>query len=112
MEAEYVAAGEAAKELKYLTMTLTEVHKSLNLNIPILKPLLYMDNTAAISFITKPATNISTRYIDLDYHFVRDYYESGEFEIKHVPSKLNLADILTKSLPRDSFLKLRGQLLQ
>ena len=112
MESEYVAAGEAAKELKYLRMILTQISKAFSFeDFLIQKPILYMDNSAAITFITKPSVNVSTRYIDLDYHFVRDYYIQGEFDISQTPSKDNLADLLTKALPKDVFERLRSQFL-
>ena len=108
-----MAAGETAKELKNLGMIINEVYKCLNLtNVPTAKPILCMDNTAVKAFITKPSVNISKNYIDLDYHFVRDYYESGEFEIKHVAPKQNLADIIAKSLSKDPFQRIRSQLLK
>ena len=112
MEAEFVAAAEAVKELKYLTTILNEIIKKLKLNdIPINKPVLYIDNTAAASFITKGAVTTSTRYIDLDLYFVRDYFEAGLFDVKHIATKLNLADMLTKAVPRDLFLKLRSRIM-
>ena len=64
-----MAAGEAAKELKYLHMIINEIHKYLNLtNVHIAKPILCLDNTATIAFITKQSVNVSTMYIDLYYH--------------------------------------------
>ena len=58
-ESEYAAVGEAAKQLKYLCMKLTQISKAFCLEDYLnQKPILYKDNTVAITFITKPLVNI------------------------------------------------------
>jgi hypothetical protein len=34
------------------------------------------------------------------YHYVRDHYERGTFNVEHIPTDEQLADIVTKPLPR------------
>ena len=109
MEAEFVAAAEAVKEIKYLSSILSQTFNQLNLNeISVNKPILYIDNTAAANYIITGAITTATRYIDLDLQFVHDYYKSGLFDVKHVSTKMNFADLLTKAIPRDQFLKFRN----
>ena len=40
-----------------------------------------------------------TRHIEVKYHFVRRHVKDGTIEVCGVPSKLQLADFLTKPLP-------------
>ncbi|GJU03352.1 ribonuclease H-like domain-containing protein [Tanacetum coccineum] len=41
--------------------------------------------------------NTSTKHIEIDIHFVRDYVASGEVRVLHVPSRFQYADIFTKA---------------
>lgn len=50
-----------------------------------------------------PVSHKRVKHIDLDYHFVRELVTSGNLYIKFVPTKLQVADIFTKSLPRAQF---------
>lgn len=44
------------------------------------------------------------------FHFLRDLVGKGTIELKHVGTKDQVADILTKPLHRDNFVKLRKRL--
>ena len=44
-----------------------------------------------------------TKYIEIDYHSVRERVANKELEIRFVPSKDQLADGFTKALPTRSF---------
>jgi hypothetical protein len=44
-----------------------------------------------------------TKHMDLKYHFLREMTLSGRINTQRVSSKDNLADLLTKPLPRDAF---------
>ena len=48
--------------------------------------------------------NVRNRYVDIKYKFVCELYYNGWFDILHVSTKKNVADLLTKSLPKDLFL--------
>lgn len=43
------------------------------------------------------------KHIALDYHFVRQFVQSGQLRVTHVSSSDQLADALTKPLPRARF---------
>ncbi|THH05097.1 hypothetical protein EW146_g9994 [Bondarzewia mesenterica] len=96
MEAEYMAAAAAAQTAIWLRMLLRE------LDVPIAGPgLLLGDNTSA-NILTREYVNHSrVKHIDVRYHFVRERVEAGELEVEHVASADNLADLLTKGIPRD-----------
>jgi hypothetical protein len=51
-----------------------------------------------------------TKYINIRHHFIRDYINTKEINLKHVPTGEITADILTKLLPRPAFELLRSKL--
>nr|GEW80220.1 zinc finger, CCHC-type [Tanacetum cinerariifolium] len=61
---------------------------------------LYLDNKSAIELIKNMVFHERSKHIDLRYHFIRECVERGDVVIKHVCSKEQKADILTKPLPR------------
>ena len=44
-----------------------------------------------------------TKYINIRYYFIRDYINTKEINLKHVPIREIIANILTKLLPRPAF---------
>lgn len=96
-ESEYMALAMAAKQHIWLQRGLQEFLKT---TIP---TALFCDNMAAIDISHNPKLNDRTKHIDIAYHFIRQYIEDGTIVLLHVPSKQNLADICTKSLPRPIF---------
>ena len=75
------------------------------------KPLLFCYNNAAIQFTNFKAENVRNRYIDIKYKFVHELYNNGWFDILHISTKDNVANILTKSLPKVAFLKFQSSYL-
>ncbi|THH13397.1 hypothetical protein EW146_g6813 [Bondarzewia mesenterica] len=95
-EAEYMAAAAAAQTAIWLRMLLRE------LEVPISGPgLLLGDNMSANIFTREYVNHSRAKHIDVRYHFVRERVEAGELEVEHVSSANNLADVLTKGIPRD-----------
>jgi hypothetical protein len=50
-------------------------------------------------------THRRTKHVQVKYHFIKERVEAGEVSFTYVPSAMNLADILTKSLPREAVLR-------
>lgn len=112
MEAEFITASEAVKDLKFLHTWLLEIKKILPLDDSLIqRPILLCDNTAAIAFTKDKADNILNRHVDLKYKFIRDWYQQGFLDIQHVKSKDNYADLLTKALIKETFIRLRETFL-
>jgi hypothetical protein len=68
-----------------------------------------MDNQSAIALAKNPVFHDRSKHIELKYHFIREAVETKKIELEFVPTKLQLADILTKPLGRILFTELRSR---
>lgn len=94
-ESEYMAASHAIKELIWLRNLLGEL-----LQADDLAPILFMDNQSAIRLVKNPEFHKRTKHIDVRYHFIREKFEDGIFEMKYVQTDEQAADIMTKALQK------------
>ena len=97
-EAEYIDASEEAKEgvsMKQFMTDLGVVPSALN---PIT---LFCDNTSSVALAKEPSFHKKTRHIKRRFNLIRDYVEGEDVNICKVHTNLNVADPLTKSLPRE-----------
>ena len=51
-----------------------------------------------------------TKHIEIDRHFISEKVNNGIVQLSYVPTRLQIADILTKALPRVSFDELNSKL--
>ena len=92
-----MAASKTAKEgvwMKQFMMDLGVVPSALN---PIS---LFCDNTSAIALANKPRFHKRTRHIKRRFNSICDYIKVEDINICKVHTDLNVADPLTKPLPR------------
>lgn len=102
-EAEYVAAAVSACDL----LNIKGLCKDFNLRDSAeTKYVLYMDNKSAIEMTKTFENSKRAKHIDIRLHFIKDLIEKKEFKIEYVSSQNNLADIFTKSLSKEVFVKL------
>jgi len=52
-----------------------------------------------------------TKHIDIRYHFIRERIVSKEVELKYIPTKNQLADLLTKGLQKPRTIELRNYIM-
>lgn len=104
-ESKYIAASNAVKELVWLQRLLNELQPN-----DINEPMFCMDNEGAIRLVRNPEFHKRTKHIDVRYHFIRERFQEGAFDLTNVPSDEQLADIFTKPLPKAKFECLRGLL--
>lgn len=103
MEAEYMAASEATRELIWLKRLLREI-----IPITLEQPIFFMDNLSAIRLVKNPEFHKRSKHIEVRFHFIREKFENGEFSLEHIASCNMLADMFTKSLPKERFQYLRS----
>ena len=97
-EAEYVALGEAVKSAIYLRNLLREV-----CNMQNIPPVVFLeDNQGTIKQALNLHTSSRNKHIDIRYHFLKHHFadESQSFSVHYVPTSLQAADLLTKSVNR------------
>ena len=94
-EAEYRAMFAACSEIIWLRGLLSDIGFPAAGATP-----LYADNTSAIRITENPIFHERTKHIEIDCHFIRDELKRGVISLPHVSTEFQLADILTKGLPR------------
>ena len=103
-EAEYIAAGEAAKEVQYFFDMAPQVGLSSGC-IPV-----GLDNRAAKCLIEDPLSAQRTKHIEIVYHHVREKVKRQQVKFVSIPTAENPADVLTKPLSQQLFEKHRQSL--
>ncbi|KAG2722890.1 hypothetical protein I3760_02G147600 [Carya illinoinensis] len=97
-ESEYRALASTTCELQWLVYLLAD------LNVQHSEAaLLYTDSKPAAAIASNPVQHERTKHIQLDCHLVREKLQEGLINIIHIPSKYQIADILTKPLGSLSF---------
>ena len=104
-EAEYRALADGICEGVWLRRILRELKMEDEGPVRVL-----CDSQAALSIVKNPVHHDRTKHVELDRHFIYEKVNNKEFEMEYVPSKQQIADILTKALPRDMFDDLQGKL--
>lgn len=97
-ESEYRAVANTAAEVRWLCSLLFEMKISLPTS-----PVIYCDNIGATYLCANPVFHSRMKHITLDYHFVRNQIQDGMLRVSHVSTDDQLADTLTKPLPRSRF---------
>lgn len=97
-EAEYRSVADTAAELRWVLSLAKE------LGVPITGlPTIFCDNIGATQLCSNPVFHTKMKHVALDYHFVREQVQAGLLRVAHVCSADQLADALTKPLPRSKF---------
>ncbi|SOV04657.1 uncharacterized protein UDID_17161 [Ustilago sp. UG-2017a] len=104
VEAEFIAATEATREVLFLKQLL----RSIGIATGTLT--VYLDNTGCIQVSKDPAQHWKLKHIDTKYHFIRNNVQEGRVQIKYVDTTRNLADVLTKPIGRQAMQQARSGL--
>ena len=98
-EAEYIAGYKAAQEIIWIQNMINDLRIK---GFEATPTSLLIDNNAALKLTRNPELHDRTKHIELKYHFLREMTLSGRINTRRVSTKNNLADLLTKPLPRDA----------
>ncbi|KAA0052795.1 gag/pol protein [Cucumis melo var. makuwa] len=100
MEAEYVAACEAAKKAIWLRKFLHDLEVVPNMNLP---TTLYCDNSGAVANSKEPHSHKRGKHIERKYHLIREIVQRGDPIVTKIASEHNIADPFTKTLTAKVF---------
>jgi hypothetical protein len=100
MESEYMAASGAANEGVRLCKFVIELGLFPSMSDPMD---ILCDNMDAIANTKELRAHSIAKHIQQHYHLIRDYVKDGKVRFCKVHTDLNLADPLTKPLPRAKF---------
>jgi hypothetical protein len=105
-EAEYMAASYCASEVVFLRGLLEDLEFAQHG-----PTLMHEDNQGAVCLMKNSVMHSRAKHIDVRYHFVRDLIRGEVVNVQYCQTNENVADILTKLLPRPIFEKHRARLL-
>ena len=97
-KAEYKAIANATSELIWINSLLRELQLNLS------PPTLWCDNIGATYLSSNPVFHARMKHIEVDFHFVREQVASGKLRVCIISGKDQIADLLTKPLPKSRFL--------
>ena len=104
-EAEYIAAAFCASQCIWLRRVLEKLgHKEEN------STLIQCDNNSTIQLSKNSVFHGRSKHIDIRFHFLRDLTRDKIVKLSYCNSQEQVADIMTKPLKLEQFLKLRSML--
>ena len=113
-EAEYIALSQALRET-IPVMQLLEESKQRKIssydNNPIVKCKEFEDNSGALELARTPKIGPRTKHLNIVYHHFREHVRKGLIQVLPISTDDQIADLFTKTLPQNSFLKHRKALL-
>jgi hypothetical protein len=102
-EAEYIAACFGTREVMYLRQLLKELGYEQEGPTS-----LCTDSQGALAVMKNPLTSPRTKHFDVSYHYTRQQIRAGVIEVSHLQTSSQPADVLTKPLPREAFVRHRA----
>ncbi|KAL0440222.1 UNVERIFIED_CONTAM: Retrovirus-related Pol polyprotein from transposon TNT 1-94 [Sesamum latifolium] len=101
-KAEFIAVASCVCQAVWLSRVLIKLdldHKKFTT--------IFCDSSSIIKLSKNPVTHGRSKHIDVHFHFLRELTKAGNVELVHCDSQDQLADIMTKPLKLDQFLKLQ-----
>jgi hypothetical protein len=93
-EAEIIALNELSLEILYYKDILNDLGlKQGTISV-------FEDNQATIAIMTMPEKGTKMRHLDAKYFHIQEMVQNQVIDIKYVPSANNVADLMTKILPK------------
>ena len=114
-EAEYIALSQSLRDAIPVMRLLQEL-KDKGFAAEYTKPKVHCkvfeDNTGALALAMVPKMRPRTKHINLVYHHFRQAVREGMIEVVSVGTKDQIADVFTKPLPQNDFVKFRKKLMK
>ncbi|KAM1556531.1 hypothetical protein TB2_040113 [Malus domestica] len=81
------------------------------LSMPQEEPMeIYVDNKSAIALAKNPVFHDRSKHIDTRYHYIRECITRKDVQVEYVKSQDQVADIFTKPLKQEDFIRLRNSI--
>ena len=93
VEAEYIVACLACSEAVWLRKMLAGLFDA---EIDVTD--IHCDNHNCIKMIENPMFHDKSKHMEIIYHYIRDMVQKGAVKLKYVPTKEQVADVLTKPI--------------
>ena len=111
-EAEYLVLTQASKQALWVKRFLAEIDviwgkQRKRKPDPIT---IFADNQGSMALAKNPEFQCRTKHISIQQHFIREKVEEEEVQLKYLPTGDMMADLLTKSLPREKVERFRKQM--
>ena len=103
-EAEYIVVGLACAQVLWMQQMLSDY------GITLTKSPILCDNNSAICISKNPVLHSRTKHIDVRHHFIRDHIDKEHVSVEYCPTGHQIADIFTKPLKEDDYVKFRREL--
>ena len=71
---------------------------------------IFGDNQGSIALVKNPVSHEKSKHIDIKHHFVREKFNDGVIDVTYVPTKENVADLMTKAATKVSLDKFHRNL--
>ncbi|CAN6576848.1 unnamed protein product [Malus baccata var. baccata] len=104
-EAEYHSLAHTTAELTWICKIFRDVVFQLTTI-----PTLWCDNVSAISLASNPVFHARTKYVEIDYHYIRELVLIKLLQVQYLNTQFQVADIHTKSLSKVRFQYLQSKL--
>lgn len=102
---EYIAAANSATQVLWLRRILGVLqHKQVG------PTTIYCDSKFAIKLSKNPVLHGRSKHIDIKYHFIRELLHEKVIEVDYCRTEEQVADIFTKVLKMEIFVKLKKML--
>ncbi|GAU32405.1 hypothetical protein TSUD_220940 [Trifolium subterraneum] len=70
--------------------------------------ILKVDNMSAIDLAKNPIAHGRSKHIEMRFHYLREQVGNGKLKLEHCKTDLQVADVLTKAVTVETFIRLRN----
>ena len=70
----------------------------------------WCDNMSAIKMANNPVHHDRTKHVEIDRHFIKEKVDNSVIKLAYVPSRNQIADVMTKSLTQEKFESFKSKL--
>ena len=113
-ESEYVALSSALRDVIGIIHVLEELQKfgfPIHNSTPKIQCRTFEDNLSCVTLANEHKTRPRTKHMAIRLHHFRSYVVKKQITVEHISTKNQLADLLTKPLPKPQFSKLRDMIM-